>query len=249
MNRDELTQLRDASGLFNRLLGQVEKCCTRTYPNVTCEGSQYGEDDIIAELLPEDGGVYVDIGAGEPVQCSNTWGLYQRGWRGLLVEPLFWYWPALLHQRPGDFLYDSAVRNYTGFTALRVQGTVSSVLPSWNISEQADLLVPCETAAEVLARFPAIRDACRFCNIDVEGVEGEVLQTIDWETFRPDVFCVEYRTYHPKKPGEDLSGEWKGILEAHGYKEVFRNMLNTIFRRTDLIPPEPTPEEPADEVA
>lgn len=234
MNRNELTQLRDASGLFNKLLGQVEKCMTRTYPNVTCEGSQCEEDEILKDLLPGDG-VYVDIGAGEPVQCSNTWAFYQRGWRGLLVEPLFWFWPALLHQRPGDLLYDSAVRNYTGFAALRVQGTVSSVLPSWNISEQADLLVPCETAAEVLERFPAIRRDCRFCSIDVEGVEREVLETIDWGTFRPEVFCVEYRTYHPETPGKDVSGQWAGILEGHGYKEVFRTTLNTIFQREDLV--------------
>lgn len=230
MNRFELERLRDASGLFSKLLGEVNRGLTRTYPNVALRGSQGNEDEILRELLPGDG-AYVDIGAAEPEQCSNTWQFYQRGWRGLLVEPLFSYWPALLHQRPGDFLYDAAVRNYTGFTLLRVQGSVSSVMPGWNIEEQASMVVPCETAAEVLAKFPTIRDACQLCSIDVEGAEGEVLEGIDWATFRPEVFCIEYRDYDPVKLGEDISGEWIGLLEAQGYNEVARTQLNVIFQK------------------
>lgn len=230
MNASQLRQIKDASGLFNELFGQIERFMTRTYPNVTCKGSQCEEDEILRELLPGDG-VYVDIGAAEPVQCSNTWAFYERGWRGLLVEPLFWYWPAILHQRPGDLLYDAAVRDYTGITPLRVQGTVSSVIPSWNITEQGTLLVPCETAADVLAKFPVIRDACRLCSIDVEGAEKEVLGSIDWEQFRPEVFVVEFRKYDSATLGEDISAEWTGILESHDYKEVGRTNMNLIYQK------------------
>jgi len=230
MNRFEMEQLSQASGLFNKLLGQINKLSNRTYPNVGRRGSQGQEDEILGDLLSGDG-AYVDIGAAEPVQCSNTWQFYQRGWRGLLIEPLFWYWPALLHQRPGDYLYDAAVRNYTGFTLLRVQGTVSSVMPGWNIEEQASILVPCETTAEILAKFPAVRDACRLCSIDVEGAEKEVLEGIDWSTFQPEVFVIEFRAYDPVKLGEDISGEWINLLTAQGYKEVARTSLNIIFQK------------------
>jgi len=246
---DELSQLKEASGLFNKLLGMAERHVSRTYPNVTCKGSQGEEDSLLRDLLPGDDGVYVDIGAGEPVQCSNTWAFYQRGWRGLLVEPLFWYWPALLHQRPGDFLYDAAVRDYTGMAQLRVQGTVSSVLPAWNIAEQCDMLVPCETAADVLAKFPAIRDQCRLCSIDVEGAEGEVLRSIDWSVFHPHILCVEYRAYDPVSLGKDISGEWAGLLAEHDYREVARTSLNIIFQYDPPATEETPEEEPADEPA
>ena len=85
MNRRELEQLRGASGVFNKLLGQIDRLLGRSYPNVSRRGSQCEEDEILREFLPG-GGTYVDIGAGEPVQCSNTWAFYERGWRGLLVE-------------------------------------------------------------------------------------------------------------------------------------------------------------------
>jgi FkbM family methyltransferase len=246
MNQDELSQLRDASGLFNQLLCQVNQHLERSYPRVTQPGSQQNEDDLLGPLLPGMG-TYVDIGAAEPVQCSNTWSFYQRGWRGLLIEPLFWYWPALLRQRPGDFLYDAAVRHYNGVTRLRVDGAASSVMPGWDINSQSNLLVPCETTRDVLGKFPQIRKSCRLCSIDVEGAEKEVLRGIDWTTFHPDVFCVEYRLYDSKELGEDVAHTWEPILIQQGYQEVARTRLNIIFQRKDLI--EAKEKEEAKEVA
>lgn len=218
------------------IVNHFRKMITRSFQPPARRGSQGDEDGILRELLPGNTGTYVDIGAGEPINNSNTWAFYERGWRGLLVEPLYQYWPMLVHGRPGDVLYDSAVRNYDGTTILRVQGTVSSVLPSWNIAEHAQLMIPCETTATLLAKFPTIRDACQFCSIDVEGAEKEVLETIDWGTFHPEVFCVEYREYKLHGVGRDLSGDWIDLLTAQGYKEVTRTPMNIIFQQT------PTPE-------
>ncbi len=229
MNRRELEEFTVDIGRLQEMVGMARNMLTRTYPAVSCRGSQDGEDEILRDLLPGDG-TYIDIGAAEPQQCSNTWLFYERGWRGLLIEPLYWYWPAIIQQRVGDFLYGSAIRNYDGFTPLRTQGTVSSVLPGWNISEQGTLMVPCETTANALAKFPAIRDACRLCSIDVEGAEREVLETIDWATFRPEVFVVEFREYDPVKLGADLSGQWADLLTAQGYKEFARTSLNIIYQ-------------------
>jgi len=246
MNRHELEHFALDVGLYQQIVSQYREMLTRTFPAISLRGSQCGEDEVLRELLPGDG-TYVDIGAAEPIQCSNTWMFYERGWRGLLVEPLYQYWPALLHHRPGDLLCDMAVRNYSGFTTLRVQGTVSSVLPRWNIAEQGTLMVPCETTANVLARFPAVRDACRLCSLDVEGAEKEVLETIDWTTFHPEVFVVEYREYDPVKLGVDLSAEWAGLLEAQNYKEVTRTDMNIIYQKQ--APPEPVPEPAAEPTA
>jgi hypothetical protein len=248
VNPHELEQLRDASGLLNKLLSRLNGYLNRTYPRVSRHGSQHNEDQLLAELLPGDG-TYVDFGAGEPEECSNTWAFYQRGWRGLLVEPCRLFHDALLHQRPGDFIYNSAVRSYTGQTVLRLRGTVTSVLEDWlDVGEQLPThWVPCETAADILAKFPQVRDACRLCSIDVEGVEKEVLESIDWTTFRPDVFCIEYRKYDPVKLGEDISGEWTPLLEKQGYREVARTSLNLIFQDEALIPEEPESVESVNE--
>ncbi len=238
----ELEKFAADVGMYQDVVNHFRSMVTRTFTPPARHGSQEEEDPILRDLLPESTGTYVDIGAGEPINNSNTWAFYERGWRGLLVEPLYQYWPMLVHHRPGDMLYDSAVRHYDGVTMLRVQGSVSSVLPSWNIEEQARLMVPCETTATILGKFPAIRDACQLCSIDVEGAEKEVLGGIDWATFHPKILVVEYREYDPDKQGDDISGEWVDLLTKQGYREVQRTTMNLIFKWESVPKPVPSCE-------
>jgi hypothetical protein len=45
------------------------------------------EQQVLGEYLP-DKGFFVEVGAFDPVDFSQTWMLEQRGWDGLLVEPI-----------------------------------------------------------------------------------------------------------------------------------------------------------------
>lgn len=224
-------KVMDAIPDINKLLGQLDRYWNRNHPAFSRDGSQSDEDMDIREMLGEElfnsRGTYVDIGASDPVECSNTWKLYQAGWRGLLIEPLYLSWPAILTQRPGDYLSGYAVRNYTGLTRLRVSGSVSSVLPSWNIGDVAELIVPCDTAMNILDRFPSVRDSCAMCSVDVEGIEVEVLQGIDWNVFKPKVLVVEYTTYIE---GKNLTSEWIQYIEPY-YRQYKENGLNKIYVR------------------
>jgi len=52
--------------------------------------SQCGEDRIVSTLLqdvPLSGGIYVDVGANQPTQISNTYLFYRRGHDGVAIEP------------------------------------------------------------------------------------------------------------------------------------------------------------------
>lgn len=204
----------------------------RTSPEVTCRGSQGGEDEIVAKLLGAiDTGSYVDVGASWPIQCSNTYSLYQRGLRGLLIEPLPECWYAIMRDRPGDFLCPYLVSDAAGHMELRVLRDLSSVRPDWPIEELAKVICLTDTLAAILARYPAwVRETCRVCSIDVEGHEAAVLRGIDWATFRPDVFIIEYRKYDAKH-GIDLSSEWEPIISGNGYEFVERTAWNHIWRR------------------
>jgi FkbM family methyltransferase len=228
---DDIREIQASQAKLNKYLDMLCHCANRTDPAVTCPGSQGEEDEILEELLPGDG-AYIDIGAAEPIQCSNTWSLYQRGWRGLLVEPQPGYLPALSYHRKGDLIYNSAVYNRRGMASLRVQGTVSSLKPSWDIDEKHELAVPCCTTADLVEWFPEIVAKCRLCSIDVEGAEREVLESNNWGTFHPEVFVVEYRDYNPEKLGADCSGDWEDILLNNGYVRHAETQMNLIFRRT-----------------
>jgi hypothetical protein len=46
------------------------------------------DDIIITEFISEDNISYVNIGSGEPIIKNNTFKLCQRGWNGILIDPL-----------------------------------------------------------------------------------------------------------------------------------------------------------------
>ena len=48
---------------------------------------QFGEDALIQRTLKKKKGTYVDIGCYHPILYSNTYGLYRRGWKGIVVDP------------------------------------------------------------------------------------------------------------------------------------------------------------------
>ena len=50
--------------------------------------SSAGEDMILRHILGSDkmSGFYVDVGAYDPVTYSNTYHLYNRGWRGINID-------------------------------------------------------------------------------------------------------------------------------------------------------------------
>lgn len=215
------------------LLGQLANWQSRTFTRPEPFGAQDGEDAIIAELCPGQDGIYVDVGAGDPISCSNTFRLWQRGWRGLLIEPRKDAVYDLCARRPGDCVYAVGASNYNGVSQLRLQGSVSSMQADWNIIEQAKTFCNVETLATILAKFPAIRDACELCSIDVEGHERQVLEGIDWDTFHPRVFVIEYVIYGVSAPQSNISGQWEPLLLSRGYKLHRTTSLNKIYLRTE----------------
>jgi FkbM family methyltransferase len=215
---------------FGSACVDIARWLQRTYPVVTCPGGQSGEDGILAKLLPHDRGYYVDVGANDGIQCSNTWQFYQRGWRGLLIDPLPETWYRLVQQRPGDWFSWYAASNTTGVATMNALRDVSTLRPDANLDEQVKIRVEADTLANILARFPAeLREQCRLCSIDVEGWEKEVLEGIDWSTFRPEVFCIEWK--QPDTNSMDAANEWLPILTGRGYNVVAKTAYNLILKR------------------
>lgn len=218
----------DAFSEAAEALRTLGKQMTRMYPKVDVSGSQHKEDMILEQLLPEDFGLYVDCGAHAHEDCSNTYRFWKKGWRGLLVEPLPSAWPNLLANRTRDFLCPYAASNEEGFASLRVCRGMSSLQADW----------PIEATEVISVRTMPLRDILKLWNgcdwtktkllsIDCEGHERQVLEGVDWSTFRPEVICIE----HISPTGTDLSVEWRSILESNGYINHWSSVLNQIWRR------------------
>lgn len=208
----------------------------KLHPIVKDKGSQANEDAILAELLPDPAGLYVDVGAYHPWDCSNTWQFYKRGWRGLLVEPVPMFQARLLRQRPGDAIFPVAASNQAGFAVLRFCGSVSTIQEDWPIEAQKHVIVETMTLTEVIRKFPGFmraainRGGWDLCSVDVEGHERQALEGIDFSVFRPKVFCVEYLSYTDDNTGIDLSPTWEHLLLSQGYELYATTTYNKIYR-------------------
>ena len=72
--------------------------------------AQNFEDVILNRALKHvDRGAYIDIGANDPVIHSVSLAFYQRGWRGVHVEPMPSYADALRTARPDETTIQAAV--------------------------------------------------------------------------------------------------------------------------------------------
>ncbi len=65
--------------------------------------AQNGEDVVLRRAFADrEGGFYIDIGACHPVEDSVTLHFYERGWRGVNVEPDRALFDRLTAARPRD---------------------------------------------------------------------------------------------------------------------------------------------------
>lgn len=193
--------------------------------------SQSGEDVILGELLPEQHGTYVDVGAAHPRLGSNTYFLYRRGWQGTLIEPNPDSAQTLRKARPRDRIIEAAAGATAGtahFTIFR-SDYLSSIDPAVtqeriNAGEvvQALLEVPVVTLGD-LKLYADPEQPC-LLSIDCEGADLEVLQGNNWSTFTPRVICIEEPATTLSKPTAI-----RELLEGHGYRLRAHTGLSAVY--------------------
>jgi hypothetical protein len=74
--------------------------------------SQEGEDIILSQLFYGiTDGFYLDIGAHQPIQYSNTYRFYLHGWHGINIDAMPGSMDAFNKLRPKDINIESAISN------------------------------------------------------------------------------------------------------------------------------------------
>jgi FkbM family methyltransferase len=178
-------------------------------------------------------GRYIDIGAGHPVADNVSFWFYQRGWRGIVVEPQPELAALYTRLRPRDAVVQVLVGRANGsgdfFMVERLHG-FSTTLEQHAQKAQAlgagyrRLQLPVVTLA-VLCEAQGV-DEIDFLKIDVEGAEAEVLAGGDFKRFRPKVIVAE--AVAPGS-GEPAWQEWEPLLLAQGYRFALFDTLNRFY--------------------
>lgn len=202
--------------------------------------SQCGEDLIMAFLLNQIGLagdiVYLDIGAHHPFLFSNTYYFYKRGSRGITVEPDASLHTEIDRRRPKDININSGVGSSNAKMKLFI--FEPSTLNTFSKSERdrytkighklvGEQSVPVYTIDKILKESGIPGEVVNLVSLDVEGMDLEILKSIDFAKFRPELFCIETLEYTNKQPRK-LKSIIK-LMEKNGYYNYADTYINTIF--------------------
>lgn len=168
--------------------------------------SQEGEDLILKQIFEKFGlgkevGYYVDVGAHHPKRYSNTYFFYKKGWHGINIDAMPGSMKLFEKIRPRDINIEKPISckkqilTYYAFNEPALNGF------SKEISEARDGLnnfkieftkeIETSTLEEVLDENLPSNQVIDFLSIDVEGLDFDVIKSINFKKFRPRVILVE----------------------------------------------------------
>lgn len=195
--------------------------------------SQFGEDAVVASLIPRQTGIYLDVGAGHPVTFSNTYSFYCQGWSGVLVEPL----PANVEHARLVRPRDSVVQALCGLEADREIEFFEYSPYEYSTTEPERVTELSTRGHEPIARYRlpvlSLRSLMEtyklsdvdLLSIDVEGAELSVLQSADWERFRPAIAVIE-EWDSPLQSQTEISH----FMQERGYEIMAVTGFSSIYR-------------------
>jgi FkbM family methyltransferase len=201
--------------------------------------AQQGEDLILENIFgifKLDKPDYIDIGAFDPFIGSNTYLSYRSGSRGVLVEPN----PAMVEKlkagRPGDVVVAAGIgtgkekeADYWIFQGDGQLNTFSKEQADNWIKQYGEAFVKQKVKMPLLDINDVIKDhfktAPTLFSIDTEGLDFAILKSLDFDKWRPKVFCVE--TAMPDS--WEIHPKIVALLTSKGYVVRGMNMINSVF--------------------
>lgn len=238
MFRKNYQNLKDS--LIHLVYKLTRKCCSVF--NISFSFSSDGEDYILSKIFHGiKNGKYIDIGANHPVLHSNTFLFYLSGWNGVCVDPI----PSLIRKfkfyrsrdvfisaglnanggnKTAPFYYYKNHPDNSTFDKNRVK-----ILESLHQRRPSKILnLPMVSVSQILDKLAldANDPTVHFLNIDVEGMEIEILTSFFKCEILPWVVCVE----DLGRLAQDIpKTSIHEIMIKNGYKLAMRTFLSSIY--------------------
>ena len=178
-----------------------------------------------------EGGFYIDVGACDPTKDSVTRAFYDRGWRGINIEPDRRMSARLKSERPRDINLELAVGSKRGTidfyetNAVGLSTTVRALAANHdNTKKPKSYAVSLSPLSDICEQF--VTGPIHFLKIDVEGGERHVLEGANFAKWRPWIVVVEATL-----PMSTLQShqEWEGLITDAGYAFAYFDGLNRYY--------------------
>lgn len=195
------------------------------------------QEDVILQKVFESvpNGFYVDIGAFHPTIDSITKVFYDKGWRGVNVEPIEQSFEKIVDARPRDLNFNIAISNVSGTKVIHYDENLGLATLETNVAADLQMKLSENTRIEPLnfvfsklATIPEIH----FLKIDVEGHEKEVLEGFDFEKYAPWVLIIESID---AQSHNNTSADWEHLIPEDRYKFVYFDGLNNFYLHKNYL--------------
>ncbi len=205
--------------------------------------SQGGEDAILLAtfkyVLNIQQGFFVDVGAYHPTKGSNTFLLYRDGWKGINIEPNIKFIGEFERLRKRDINLQIGISRSVSkqnYYILSDDSTMNSFsmenIERLGLKESITQTIQLETfPLEFIFEKYLENSQVDFLNIDTEGFEMEVLQSNNWQKFRPKVIAIEQNNIFSLS--DVIESEVNKYLTQLGYLAFAKNLIvkdvSTVF--------------------
>lgn len=205
--------------------------CNRTF-------SQSGEDLILNSFLKKRNGFYIDVGANHPFLLNNTYLFYKRGWMGINIEPnpkgikLF----KILRRRdininlgvgerqgniPFYIFKEDVLSTFSYDESVRYQKMGHKIAKIKNIEVKP--------LSKIIDDNLPHKQSIDFMSIDTEGFDMQVLNSNNWEKYRPRFIILETIEYRNDGEGKKLNSVYDQYMSNIGYTKIADTIINTIY--------------------
>jgi FkbM family methyltransferase len=212
-------------------------CCWQWDPWRQISWSQEGEDQILRRIFERQSyGFYVDIGAHHPKRFSNTYLFYRKGWTGINVDAMPGSMQAFKKVRPRDINLEFGVGTKEGeldyylFNEPALNGFSKELSERRHVAETPYKIlevvkVNVKPLSKILEEYKPHGQVIDFLNIDVEGLDLDVLRSNDWQRYRPKLVLIEVLGNSLRELGGSEIGKF---MEGINYS-VYAKCMNTVF--------------------
>ena len=207
--------------------------------------SQCGEDlivEYIFNLRNITKPTYIDIGANDPFSISNTALFYNKGCTGINIEANPYLIKKFQDDRPLDINLSVGIGAKAGKLEFYVMNdsTLSSFsnIECENYIKTGKYHIVDTIQIEVVTLDSVIDKYCNgifpdFMSLDVEGMDLDILKSINYNISAPKIICVEAAEYSPIGTGSRRD-ELIDFLIEKGYYEYANTNLNAIMVKKDF---------------
>ncbi len=202
--------------------------------------SNEGEDVALHKLFgSKKNGFYVDVGANHPIKFSNTMWFYNHGWSGINIDALPGSKKIFDKYRKRDINIESGVgldskklEYYTfDLSALNTFDTEvveTRIKQGFAVREIKEIeVIPLSL---ILDKYIPKGQVIDFLDVDVEGMDYQVLQSNNWDKYRPNYVLAE--SIGGDTCREVISGDISAFLCKQGY-ELYMKFFGTAIYKAD----------------